>query len=83
MYEIALYNLLKQIPNATDEQVEKAVESVASTKDVVTKLDIADLETRLVERMERMARLLIMWMVALFLGQAVFMFNVLKVFMSG
>ena len=44
MSEIALYNLLKQIPNATDEQVEKAVESVASTKDVATKLDIAELK---------------------------------------
>ena len=51
MSNAVLYGLFKQIPNATDEQVEKAVESVASAKEVVTKdyLDarLAKLETEL------------------------------------
>ena len=75
MSEIALYNLLKRIPDATDEEVEKAVADVAKKEEVATKSDL-----------ERMARLLIMWMVGmgagLFLGQAIFMFNVLKFFLS-
>ena len=44
MSEIALFNLLKRIPDATEEEVEKAVADVASSKDVVTKTDIVKLE---------------------------------------
>ena len=51
MSEIALYNLLKRIPDATDEEVEKAVGDVVSSKEVATKdyIDaaIAKLETRM------------------------------------
>ena len=50
MSEIALYNLLKRIPDATDEEVEKAVADVASTKEVATKADLAKLETRVIEK---------------------------------
>ena len=79
MSEIALYNLLKRIPDATDDEVKEVVADVAKKEEVVTK-DYLD------AKIERMARLLIMWMVGmgagLFLGQAIFMFNVLKFFLS-
>ena len=55
MSEIALYNLLKRIPDATDEEVEKAVADVVSSKDVATKdyIDaaIAKLETQMTWRL--------------------------------
>ena len=79
MSEIALYNLLKRIPDATDDEVKEVVADIAKKEEVVTK-DYLD------AKIERMARLLIMWMVGigagLFLGQAIFMFNVLKFFLS-
>ena len=37
MSEIALYNLLKRIPDATDGEVEKAIADVASTREVAAK----------------------------------------------
>ena len=43
MSEIALYKLLKRIPDATDDEVEKAV---ASSKDMATKSDIKDMATK-------------------------------------
>ena len=46
MSEIALYNLLRRIPDATDSEVEKAVADVASSKDVATKADIRDMATK-------------------------------------
>ena len=59
MSNAVLYGLFKQIPNATDEQVANAVESVASAKEVVTKdyLDVrmANLETRLVKQLYHIA----------------------------
>ena len=51
MTDIALYNLLRRIPNATDDEIEKVVTDVASSKEVATKefikVEIANLETRL------------------------------------
>ncbi|MXX98507.1 MAG: hypothetical protein F4Y58_01175 [Gammaproteobacteria bacterium] len=46
MSEIALYNLLKRIPDATDDEVEKAVADVAHSNDVATKADIKDMATK-------------------------------------
>ena len=70
MSEIALYNLLKRIPDATEDEVERAVADVASSTDVATKADLAELETRLIEKMakqdakmEATHRNIIMWMV--------------------
>ena len=70
MYVIALYNLLKRIPDATDDEVEKAVSDFASTRDVATKVDLANLETRIIEKMakqdakmEAAHKNMIMWMV--------------------
>ena len=59
MSEIALYNLLKRIPDATDYEVEKAVADVAATRDVATKSDLAELETRLVKQMYAVAGIVI------------------------
>ena len=44
MSEIALYEVLKQIPNVTDEQAKAAVVDVAKKEEVATKLDIARVE---------------------------------------
>ena len=49
MSEIALYNLLKRIPDATDDEVEKAVIDVVSSKDVATKADIAETKADIAE----------------------------------
>ena len=55
MREIALYNLLKRIPDATDEEVKEVVADVASAKEVATKSDLdmglAKLEIRLVKQL--------------------------------
>ncbi|MBC6414466.1 MAG: hypothetical protein GDA45_06265 [Chromatiales bacterium] len=74
MTEIALYNLLKRIPDATDDEVEKAVADVTSTKEVATKSDIvelkvetkadlktglANLETRLTNRIYAVAGIIV------------------------
>ena len=49
MSNIALYNLLKRIPDATDEQAKAAVDDVAKKEEVATKSDIAELKTDIVE----------------------------------
>ena len=51
MSEIALYEVLKQIPNVTDEQAKAAVSDVASAKEVATKLDIVELRAELNTKM--------------------------------
>ena len=60
MSDIALYNLLKRIPDATDDEVEKAIADVANTKEVATKdyIDaaIAKLETRITWRLVIVSR---------------------------
>ena len=56
MSEIALYNLLMRIPDATDHEVEKAVADVVSSKDVAAKSDVK-------AEVERMGWVIIMWMV--------------------
>ena len=43
MSEIALYEVLKQIPNVKPEQAKEAVAEVAKKEEVATKLDIAEL----------------------------------------
>ena len=58
MSDIALYNLFRRIPDATDDEVEKAIADFSSAKEVTTKTDLAKLETRLIEKMsEQEARL--------------------------
>ena len=71
MSGIALYNLLKRIPDATDDEVEKAVVDVVSSKDVATKVDIK-------AEVERMGRVMIMWMVGVGIAIVGILIAVLK-----
>ena len=68
---IALYNLLKRIPDTTDDEVEKAVVDVVSSKDVATKADIK-------AEVERMGRVMIMWMVGVGIAIVGILIAVLK-----
>ena len=47
MPKIALYNLLKRIPDVPDDEAKEAVADVASSKKVATKLDIAELKSHI------------------------------------
>ncbi len=40
MTEIALYNLLRRIPDTTDDEIEKVVADVASSREMATKADL-------------------------------------------
>ena len=59
MSDIALYNTLRKIPDVSDNEAKEAVADVASTKDVATKSDLAELETRLVKQMYAVAGIVI------------------------
>ena len=45
MSDIALYNTLRKIPDVSDDEAKAAVADVASTKEVATKADIAEVKT--------------------------------------
>ena len=47
MTEIALYNALRKIPEISDTEAKEAVADIASSKDVATKADIAELKGEL------------------------------------
>ena len=76
MSEIALYNILRRIPDTTDDEVERAVADVANTKDVATKADIKDLATK--TDIERMGQVIIMWIVGVGMAVAGIIITVLK-----
>ena len=72
MSDIALYNLLKRIPNVTDDEVERAVTDVASSKDVATKSDlktaiarvektIAEVKAEMLEKIGEAKNTMILW----------------------
>ena len=70
MSGIALYNTLRKIPEVSEAEAKEAVADVASSKEVATKADLENLETRLIEKMakqdakmEATHRNIIMWMV--------------------
>ena len=72
MTYIALYNTLRKIPNVTDDEVERAVNDVASSREVATKADIARVDKTIAELkgelkadIERMGRIMIMWIVGI------------------
>ena len=52
MSDIALYNALRKIPDVSDYEAKEAVADIASSKETATKADV-----------ERMGRIMIMWMV--------------------
>ena len=70
MSGIALYNTLRKIPEVSEAEAKEAVADVASSKEVATKADvvkvdktIAELKGELKADIERMGRVMIMWMV--------------------
>ena len=50
MTGIALYNILRKIPDVSDAEAKEAVAEVASSREMATKVDLANLETRLAQR---------------------------------
>ena len=52
MSDIALYNTLRKIPGVSDDEAKEAVTDISSSKETATKADV-----------ERMGRIMIMWMV--------------------
>ena len=46
MTEIALYNILRRIPDTTDNEAKEAVSDIANSKEVATKSDIKDMATK-------------------------------------
>ncbi len=59
MSDIALYNTLRKIPGVSDDEAKEAVTDIASSKETATKADV-----------ERMGRIIIMWMVGVGLAVA-------------
>ena len=69
MFGIALYNTLRKIDGVTDEEAKEAVADVARSKEVATKADLkaglAELETRLIEKIADAKHTMIMWMIGI------------------
>ncbi len=63
MSYIALYNTLRKIPDVSDDEAKEAVADVASSREVATRADITELKEELKSDIERMGRVMIMWMV--------------------
>ena len=59
MSDIALYNTLRKILGVSDDKAKEAVTDIASSKETATKADV-----------ERMGRIIIMWMVGVGLAVA-------------
>ncbi|MCY4304034.1 MAG: hypothetical protein OXC62_04515 [Aestuariivita sp.] len=63
MTYIALYNALRKIPELSDAEAKEAVANIAASKEVVTKVDLAELETRLMGEMYRLNNRTILWII--------------------
>ena len=63
MSDIALYNALRKIPELSDAEAKEAVANIAASKEVVTKVDLAELETRLMGEMYRLNNRTILWII--------------------
>ena len=50
MAYIALYDTLRKIPDVSDAEAKEAVAEVASSREMATKVDLANLEARLTQR---------------------------------
>ena len=74
MSRIALYNILRKIPGVSDAEAEEAVDAIARSKDVATKVDMADLKTEMYCLHNR----LILWIVGVGLAEAGIIITVLK-----
>ena len=49
MFGIALYNALRKIPEISDAKAKEVIADVASSKEVATKADIAEIKTAMAE----------------------------------
>ena len=65
MTGIALYNILRRVPDTTDNEAKEAVADIANSREVATKSDLAELETRLIEKIADAKHTMIMWMVGI------------------
>ena len=74
MSEISLYNALRKIPELSDDEAKEAVADVASSKDVVTKADLANLEVRLTDKMTVQTR----WLYGFIVLNSMFVIAVIK-----
>ena len=63
MTYIALYNALRKIPELSDAEAKEAVANIAASKEAVTKVDLAELETRLMGEMYRLNNRTILWII--------------------
>ena len=63
MTDIALYNALRKIPELSDAEAKEAAADVANSRDIATKDYIDAAIAKQDVKIERMARLIIMWVV--------------------
>ena len=71
MSDIALYNALRKIPDVTDDEAKEAIADVASSKEVATKADL-----------ERMGRVIIMWICGFIVVYSAVLIGLVKLFMG-
>ena len=70
MFGIALYNTLRKIDGVTDEEAKEAVADITGSKEVATKADL-----------ERMGRVIIMWICGFIVGYSVVLLALVRLFM--
>ena len=63
MSDIALYNALRKIPELSDAEAKEAAADVASSREIATKDYIDAAIAKQDVKIERMARLIIIWVV--------------------
>jgi len=63
MSDISLYNVLKKIDGVTEQEVKEAVADVASSKEVATKGDLAELKSELIAKIAEAKHTMIIWMI--------------------
>ena len=64
MSGVALYNALRKIPELSDAEAKEAIADVASSREVATKGDLAELETRLIKQIYAVAGVIIVVIIA-------------------
>ena len=62
---IVLYNALRKIPELSDAEAKEAVANIAASKEIATKVYLAELETRLMDEMYRLSNRTILWIIGI------------------
>ena len=70
MSGIALYNALRKIPEISDSEAKEAVADITGSKEVATKADL-----------ERMGRVIIMWICGFIVGYSAVLLVLVRLFM--